>query len=193
MAEALNLVLISGSVRPFSFTRALTLHMMAQLENYGASCEHWDPGNETIPLYDPEYHHSPDKNPHPWARRFSEAAASADGFVFASPIYHNSCSGLLKMMIDHLAIAQVQYKPVALISHGGNRSTQAVDQLRIVARGLLGIAIPAQVCSAEQDFSMKVGTGPELVATDIIQRIGRASAELIAFAKLLRPLRSPIR
>jgi FMN reductase len=110
--------------------------------------------------------------------------------VLASPIHHNSFSGVLKNALDHLAIPQFRYKPVALLSHGGNRSTQAVDQLRIVARGLYAVAIPAQVCTSKQDF-METTQGYGLISEDIMERLVRLAGELMLFGNVLRELRIP--
>lgn len=119
-------------------------------------------------------------------------AASCDAFVLSSPIYHNSHSGVLKNALDLLRIPHFYYKPVGLISHGGNRGTQAVDHLRTVARGLLGVAIPTQVCTDKQDFREIDSEGYELVSMDILQRINRFASELIVFAILLRQIRQLI-
>jgi hypothetical protein len=80
---------------------------------------------------------------------------------------------------------------VALASHGG-RSTQAVDPLRIVVRGLLGIAIPTQVCTQEADFAGEPGEDGLYAVTDpdIQARIARQADQLLLFAKHLGALRA---
>jgi NAD(P)H-dependent FMN reductase len=80
---------------------------------------------------------------------------------------------------------------VALASHGG-RSTQALDHLRVSVRGLLGVAIPAQVCTAEADFTAEPGEGGLYAVTDgdIQARIARQAEELLLFAKHLGALRA---
>ena len=116
-------------------------------------------------------------------------AESCDAFVLASPIYHNSYSGVLKNALDHLAIAQFYYKPVGLLSHGGNRSSQAVDHLRIVVRGLLGFATTTHVCTANADYRKTDDGNYELEAEEILSRIERFTTELIMLAGAFRIIR----
>jgi NAD(P)H-dependent FMN reductase len=118
-------------------------------------------------------------------------AEAADAYLLASPVYHNSYSGVLKNALDHLMLRDVRYRPVALASHGG-RSTQAVDPLRIVVRGLLGIAIPTQVCTQEADFAGEPGEDGLYAVTDpdIQARIARQADQLLLFAKHLGALRA---
>ena len=109
----------------------------------------------------------------------------------ASPVYHNSYTGLLKNALDWLGINDFRQRPVALMSHGG-RSTQAVDHLRIVVRGVLGVAITAQVCTREDDFAAAPdGDGLfELTDADILARVERVADELMTFARHLREVRA---
>ncbi len=131
------------------------------------------------------------EHPDPEAARLFRLAETADAYLLASPVYHNSYSGVLKNALDYLTLRDLRYRPVALASHGG-RSTQAVDHLRIAVRGLLGVAIPAQVCTAEADFTEAVGADGLFTVTDgdIQARIARQAEELLLFAKHLGALRA---
>jgi azobenzene reductase len=90
-----------------------------------------------------------------------------------------------------LTLRDFRYRPVGLASHGG-RSTQAVDHLRQVVRGVLGVAIPTQVCTQETDFSDDAdGDGLyEVSDPDILARIERFADELVLFARHLAALRA---
>ena len=79
---------------------------------------------------------------------------------------------------------------MALCSHGGNRSTQAVDQLRIVVRGLAGVGIPTQVCTAAQDYDNTASGACELSSRPILARVAKLAVELTLFATCLRPARA---
>ena len=188
MSENLSVLILIGSRRKPSFTRVLAQEVSIAVARCGAVPRIWDPLVVSLPIADPEYHDAPERNPDPDVRALVDDAQAADGFLFASPIYHNGYSGVLKNALDHLAIAQFRYKPVALVSHGGNRATHAVDQLRIVVRGLLGIALPTQVCSAKDDY---VATEDQIIlkASDIRTRIERLSVELVAFSSQLKQMR----
>jgi NAD(P)H-dependent FMN reductase len=97
---------------------------------------------------------------------------------------------VLKSALDYLTLRDLRYRPVALASHGG-RSTQALDHLRIAVRGLLGVAIPAQICTREADFDAAVGADGLYAVTDgdIQARILRQADELMLFARHLGALR----
>ena len=150
----------------------------------------WNLSERPLPVADPRFHDDPVMNADEHARALAECAAEADAFVLCTPIYHNSYSGVLKNALDHLSIPQFRYKPVGLCSHGGNRSTQAVDQLRIVVRGLGGVAIPTQVCTAAQDYSDTVSGPCELSSRHILARVAKFAVELTLFAGCLRPARA---
>jgi azobenzene reductase len=181
-----RILLISGSIRQPSYTAALAQHVEEELRLGGAETRLWDLRREPLPIADPAYHQDPSQHPDNRVRSFVQEAVLSHAFVLASPIYHNSYSGVLKNALDHLTIAHFTYKPVGLISHGGNRSPQAVDHLRIVVRGLLGVATPTQVCTAAEDYRE---TEPGIWAVSspaILTRAERFSTELIAFAERLQ-------
>ncbi len=185
-----RILVISGSIRRPSFTRALCMEVIRALDAAGAVPIHWE-ASQNLPIADPAYHRAAREYPHDYVVRLDDEARAADGFVFATPIYHNSFSGVLKNTLDLLNVEpHFRSKPVGLVSHGGGRSSQAVDQLRIVTRGLNAVAIPTQVCTQRSDFDE---THPDLVLTnsEILDRVQRFVTELMAFSLLLRPLRHP--
>jgi NAD(P)H-dependent FMN reductase len=96
----------------------------------------------------------------------------------------------LKNALDHLTIPCFHLKPVGLASHGGNRGTQAVDHLRIVVRGLLGVAIPTQVCTGADDYKDVNGLGYVICSQSIIGRIERFTLELLTFAEHMATVRT---
>lgn len=193
MTEPIRIMLVSGSIRRPSYTCSLAGSVSEALTEHGAITTEWDLSDVPLPIADPSFHHNPSLHSDELVRKFVALADQCDAFVLASPVYHNSYSGVIKNALDHLAIPHFQYKPVGLIGHGGNRSTQAVDHLRIVIRGLSGIAIPTQVCTAVSDYS-EFGAGEyKLNAEDIRRRIEHFSLELIIFAQQLRLVRYRMR
>lgn len=186
----IRVLLMTGSVRRPSHTRTLTTYVERALASHGVATAHWDLGEHALPIADPIYHDDPASHPDEAVRELIGLAEDADGFVIASPTYHNAYSGVLKNALDHLAIRQFTYKPVALAGHGGGRSsTQAVDQLRAVVRGLHAVAIPAQVCTQRSDFRPRDEDDYEIVSEDVLFRIARLAAELIVFVYQLRATR----
>lgn len=189
MSKDLRFLLVSGSVRDPSHTRVLIDCIRKHLAQRGVAAVHWDLRRAPLPIADPAFHDDPFRHSDPRVREFAEAAAASDGLVLGSPIYHNSYSGVLKNALDHLTIPCLHLKPVGLASHGGNRSTQAVDHLRIVVRGLLGVAIPTQVCTAADDYQEIHGIEYVIRNPDIVERIDRFTVELVIFVHQLTAVR----
>lgn len=186
-----KVLVISGSIRPESYTRSLSFNIRDRLSALGAHVDHWDAATPMLPMADPSYHRTASEYPDHVVVHLDHLARNADAFVMATPVYHNSFSGVLKNLLDLLNVQHhFQMKPVGLVSHGGDRTSQAVDQLRIVARGLNLVAIPTQVCTKAADFDGTSGQR-DVISRDIAERIDRFAAELLSFTVLLAPLRVP--
>jgi azobenzene reductase len=191
-SERPRVLLVSGSVRDPSHTRTLTAHVERALWSRDAATRHWDFRDFPLPVADPEFHDDPLRHTDERVCAFASLAEGCDAFVLSSPIYHNSYAGVLKNALDHLAIRQFHYKPVGLVSHGGDRSRQAVDHLRIVVRGLHGLAIPTQVCTRDRDYRWLGPDAYALESEDVLHRIEHLTGELIFFALHLRAARRAI-
>lgn len=186
---AVTILVMTGSPRERSYTRALADAIRDGLHRFEAATTTWDPLASPLPPANPAFHEDARNNPDPAVQPLVRAADAADAFVLASPVYHNSYSAALKNALDSLGIAQFHYKPVAMVSHG-SRATHAVDHLRIVARGLLAVGLPTQICTVDSDY----GTLPDgdyvLKDADAAARVDRLAAELVAFARAAAVLRA---
>ncbi len=180
-----NALILVGSARLHSHTDALGIAIEAALSSRGASVTRSELAAMDLPHADPAFHRDPRQHTDPKVRSLVDQADQADVFVFLSPVYHNSFSGLLKTTLDHLSIGQFSGKVVGLGSHGGNRTTQAVDQLRIVTRGLNALAITTQVCTQDSDFSPNEASF-SLTEGSILERVERFADELLRVSKALR-------
>lgn len=189
MPAPCQILLISGSIRQPSFTRTLSERVLKSLAEREIIVTHWSLLEAPLPIANPNFHDQPAQHPDPIVRKFVACADSCDAFILSSPIYHNSYSGVLKNAVDHLTISHFYYKPVGLISHGGNRSTQAVDHLRIVVRGLLGFAIATQVCTSKTDYHQTQENRYELASDEVLSRIDRFTAELVMLTQNFRLIR----
>jgi azobenzene reductase len=183
--EPLRVLIMPGSVRRPSHSVALA-HKIAQ--TFSAPFEASVLSNIVLPPADPRFHKNPLEHELDEIRELAEVAQAADAFVWVSPIYHNSYSSHLKTLLDHLAIRQFSNKVVGLASHGGNRSPQAVDHLRIVARGLNAITTPSNVCTADSDYGEAL-EGFEVIDTDVLGRVERLVAEVSVMTLGLRSMR----
>jgi FMN reductase len=185
-----QVLLLIGSLRRPSYTAGLCGSIADALARNGCAPTLFDPRRDGLPMADSAYHKDPTKHPDPGVRKLVDAAGACDALVLATPVYHNGPSGVLKNLLDHLAFDQFAYKPVGLVSHGGNRTTQAVEQMRLWTRGLLGHATAVQVCTAREDFKdagQEAGqdADPRVDAPAMEQRIARFVAELSVMIQVM--------
>lgn len=185
---ALRILSICGSRRPQSRVKAGLMAIDQVLAGRKVETTLWNLGQNPLPFMDPDTRGTCGIGDRDLAR-FLELARSADGYVLGSPIYHNSYSGLLKNALDHLSMRDLGGKAFALTSHGGNRSPQAVDHLRIIVRSVQGIAIPVQLCTDEEDFVPAQNGEMKLSAPPTLERLERLVDELMEFATILRARR----
>lgn len=181
----MKVVLLSGSSQKHSHTLALADALAAEIVKNSAEAEVIDIVELELPPPDTDYHKNPEDHPDEKVRSLASKVDQADAVVLLSPVYHNSYSGTLKTALDHLAIKNFVGKPMAFGSHGGNRTTQPIDQLRIVARGLNAIGLPSQVCTTEEDY-LETSDGYELVAEDIKERIEGVALRLVEVTRKLK-------
>jgi azobenzene reductase len=176
----MKLLVLSGSPRPLSRTlvaAALVGEMLRR--RTGATPTVWDLAARPLPFANPDYHSEPAANPVPVVNRFVREAMDADAFLLASPVYHNSFSGVLKNALDTLSVEQLSHKPVGLIAFGGSlTAVQVCDQMRIVVRGLLGLAVPTQLVAVPSDFRAD-GDGPTRISNPQLMRRARRMADEI--------------
>lgn len=181
----LMVLLICGSTGIPSHTRTNLQQIDNLLQREKVKTHLWDLRDKQLPIADPAYHSDPSKDPNKRVQELVELADRADAFVLGTPLYHNSYSGVIKNALDNLTISQFEGKPVGLVSHGSERTVvQACDHLRIVVRGLSGVAIPKQIATIESDFKEKNGEY-ELVSDDIKHRMLLMVKELVIFATQL--------
>ncbi|MFQ5776328.1 MAG: NADPH-dependent FMN reductase [Kiloniellaceae bacterium] len=193
MPDSCDILVLAGSPRRVSYTRGLARRIGRNLAARGARVRLIDLHETPLPPLEPELRARRGEHPHPDAANLYRWAERAEAYVLASPTYHNSYSGVLKNALDYLTLRDLRYRPVGLAAHGG-RSTQAVDHLRQVVRGLLGVAVPTQVCTRESDFAAEPDEKGlyEVTDPDILARIDRFADELVLFATHLRRLRADI-
>ncbi|MDV6011971.1 NAD(P)H-dependent oxidoreductase [Haloechinothrix sp. LS1_15] len=181
---------LQGSLGEPSRTACLVALAERVLRHLGADVETTDLRRVRIPTVDPRLHDA-GAHPDPEVRSLLDSAASADAFLWASPVYHNSYSGILKNALDHLTIGHVAHKPVALCANGGRQgSTQPTDHLRIVARGLHGVAIPHVLVSRNDAFSISEGAY-RIADRAVVTRMVTLCQQLVDYAHALASLRDP--
>lgn len=137
-----KIAIVVGSTRQGRETDKLAKWVAAHLKEV-AETELLDLRDYPMPFLDeatsPRY--NPDRHPHPVTQKWLDKMTSFDGFVFVTPEYNRSISGVLKNAIDVIG-HEINDKPVALVAHGTAGGGQAVANLRSALPGVGAITIP---------------------------------------------------
>lgn len=89
----------------------------------------------------------------PKTQDFLDKSKAADGWVWVTPVYHNSFSSILKNALDWQHF-YFDHKVLGLASHAGpDRSPAAGDQLLMVARAQHFVPVPIRVFTKNDDYN----------------------------------------
>lgn len=121
----------------------------------------------------------------PATRRWAETIAGFDGFVFVTPEYNHSTTGVLKNALDHLYPEWIN-KAAGFVGYGTHGGMRAVEHLRLVMGELQVADVRAQVAlSIFTDFD-----GVEVLTSDRHERdLSIMLDQVVAWAGALAPLR----
>lgn len=144
----MRVMLVCGSLHRASGTRAALEVAKDTLLTTGVEVDFYDLAEHRFPLYDPDGEIPAE------VVDFRNRAHAADAFILGTPEYHSGMSGALKNALDYLGSRQFKQKPVGLLcsAGGGKGGINALNNLRTVVRGVLGLALPEQVVVDEDDF-----------------------------------------
>ncbi|HUN35259.1 MAG TPA: NAD(P)H-dependent oxidoreductase [Trebonia sp.] len=121
-------------------------------------------------------------------RQWADKIASFDGFVFVTPEYNHSTSGVLKNAIDYL-FAEWNNKAVGFVSYGGVGGARAAEHLRLVVGELQMADVRQQVTlSLLTDFENFSVFKPNDYSAGTL---GVLLDQVIAWSTALAPLRQP--
>ncbi len=188
MRDTVKIVGLTGSLNEQSTSTAALRLALTAAKRAGAEVELVDIRELDLPLYRPEAETPAAAN------RLAAAVESADGMIWASPLYHGTISGAFKNALDWLQLlgeADPPYltdKPVGLVSTaGGVQGLQAINTMEYVVRALRGWAVPLTVPISKswQVFEDDGTTEDE----DVIERLQMLGHEVVKGARRLS--RSP--
>jgi NAD(P)H-dependent FMN reductase len=122
-------------------------------------------------------------------RHWADKIASFDGFVFVTPEYNHSTSGVLKNAIDYL-YAEWNNKAAGFVSYGAVGGARAAEHLRLVAGELQMADVRQQVAlsllTEFENFSVfKPGDYNRAALNTLLDQV-------IAWSNALAPLREPV-
>ncbi len=176
----MKIMVINGSATTHSRTRGVAKAAEEFLLAKKADVSFFDVGADLLPIYDG----SDEQMEHPAVRRLSSLAEHADGFFICTPEYHNGISGALKNALDFLEGRHFRNKPVAIAAAagGGKGGINALNNLRLVMRGVYGLVLPGQFVADPKDCN----EAGELIGDEARARIRDMANELVRMAGLLK-------
>ncbi|RAL26587.1 NADPH-dependent FMN reductase [Thermoflavimicrobium daqui] len=140
----MKILAIAGSMNPGSTTKQSVKIVMEAAQKYGAEVELFDFREKPLPIYD---NRSDDSTYPESVQRFKAKMLEADGFIFGSPEYHGSISGVLKNALDFIGARELEGKLVALVATAGGAmgATNTLNTLSIICRTLHAWPLPSMV------------------------------------------------
>lgn len=166
-------------------TKALKVALEAA-RGQGVEVELFDLRETPLPIYDPE--NGTQKTEDANVKRFIDVMTEADGYILASPEYHNGPSGAFKNALDFIGATQFAGKPVGLISAaGGAVATNTLNQMLTIMRSLHAHVVPQVGSVGYMDSFDENGRFTNAKAQERFEQIGQATAKM---AKLLREMSS---
>jgi azobenzene reductase len=174
----MHLLIISGSPRKQSNSLRVAQAAVSFLNQSGTSTELWDLQQRPLPIYDGDE----STYQQPEVAAWLKSASQADGFFIVTPEYHNGMSGALKNALDFLGGSHFQKKPVALAcaAGGGKGGINALNNLRLVIRGVGGLVLAEQCIVDLTDFDEHGRISPK-----VLPRLEQLLTEWASMSRLL--------
>lgn len=149
----IRIAVILGSTRPGRNGKAVADWVLQQAQGRpGASYELVDLADYPLPHLDEPLPPSLGQYAGEHTKAWAEKIASYDGFVFVTPEYNHSTSGVLKNALDYL-YAEWNNKAAAFVGYGAVGGARAVEALRTIVSELQIAHVRQQLAfSAFTDF-----------------------------------------
>ncbi|MDF1488380.1 NADPH-dependent FMN reductase [Tessaracoccus caeni] len=131
----LKIAIILGSTRPGRNGKAVADWVIDQAAGRSTTYELVDLLDHPLPLLDEAIPPSAGMYQNEHTKKWAETIASYDGYVFVTPEYNHSTSGVLKNAIDYL-YKEWNDKAAAFVGYGGIGGGRAIEHLRGIASEL---------------------------------------------------------
>jgi NAD(P)H-dependent FMN reductase len=140
-----RIAIIVGSVRPGRYSRLVAdwVHETAARRD-DAEFELVDLADHPLPHLDEPIPASAGQYANEHTRAWSRVIDSFDGYVFVTPEYNHSTTGVLKNAIDYL-YAEWNNKAAGFVGYGVVGAARAVEHLRLIAAELQLATVRSQV------------------------------------------------
>lgn len=178
-----RVLMLYGSLRQRSYSRALTREAARILELLGAEVRIFDPSG--MPMVDAV------ESDHQKVQELRQLSLWSEAHVWCSPERHGAMTGVMKSQIDWLPLAPIggirptQGRTLALMQVcGGSQSFNAVNQMRILGRWMRMITIPNQ--SSVPKAFMEFDSDERMKPSSYYNRVVDVMEELMKFTLLTR-------
>ena len=152
----MKLQVILGSTRPGRVTERLAKWVVAEAEQLNdTTVELVDLADYAIPMLDepisPRY--NPNREISPVVQQWINKLAEGDAYIFVTPEYNHSISGVLKNAIDYLTF-ELTKKPATAVGHGTVGGARAIMHLKEILSESQAAIIPKAVALAHASDSL---------------------------------------
>lgn len=184
-ARPVRILGLGGSMRERSLSLGLLRATLSLAATSGAETVLVDLRQLDLPIYNPDRQLADYPPAMTW---LLDEARAANAFIFCSPTYHGTVSGVVKNALDALDFLiddtprYLGGKPVGLLALGGPSAANVITALGHAARGLNALAIPTVVTASG---SMVDLDRLEITDEGVRDRAGRLVAELISISHRL--------
>lgn len=156
----MKIQVILGSTRPGRVIERVGKWVAASAEQVeGFEVEVVDLADYNLPFFDeaisPRY--NPNRTINPAAKKWLDKLAEADGFIFVTPEYNHSITGVLKNALDYVT-SELTKKPVAVVSYGSVGGARAAEHLKAILIESKAAIVPEAVAL--------VGAIPSILSED---------------------------
>lgn len=177
----MKLQVIVGSTRPGRITERLAKWVASEAANLSdTTVELVDLADYPLPFLDeaisPRY--NPDRQINAEGGKWVSKLAEADAYIFVTPEYNHSISGVLKNALDYLTFELVK-KPATVVSHGTVGGARAAMHLKEILSESQALVVPKAVAFAGASQSIdETGKLSDEVAAQAYGPLGSLKAVL---------------
>ena len=175
---SIKLVIVSGSTREPSRTRAIAYELLEEAMAAGADCRLHDMHETILPLFRPG---DEEQQALESVRRVKADAEWADAFFLGTPEYHGGISSGLKNWFDYLYEELAGKLAGFYAVAGGGGGDMSITAAKNSFHWCHGFTLPFHAAARGQDFE-----GTALSNAAVRERLTRVLHDLIRYAPPLR-------
>lgn len=143
--EALNILVVAGSLNDRSATRVVTRHIAEEWRRQGCRVDEVDLAKETLALFDPDVSYKG-----AIYLALKPRVDQADVIVLGTPDYHGTIASPLKNFLDHFW-QEFAGKLFASIVASYDKGLTVTDHLRTVARQCYAWSMPYAMAFSDRE------------------------------------------